>query len=101
MEAVGQLTGGIAHDFNNLLAIIQGNLELLNEELAAHLSWQDLVRRALEALERGATLTQRLLAFARRQPLQPEPTNLNHLVAGMTVVLYKVMLANAYRHITH
>ncbi len=68
MEAVGQLTGGVAHDFNNLLAVILGNAELLSERLGA----EDLqVAAVMRAAERGAELTQRLLAFSRRQPLKP------------------------------
>lgn len=74
MEAVGQLTGGVAHDFNNLLAIIQGNLSLLMHDLdqGRELRAEDLresIAAALQASERGAELTHRLLAFSRRQPL--------------------------------
>lgn len=83
MEAVGQLTGGIAHDFNNLLAVILGNLELLAEALTEP-ALQELVQRALGAVERGATLIRRLLTFSRRQPLQPQPVNLNTLVLGIS-----------------
>ena len=73
MEAVGQLTGGVAHDFNNLLTVVLGNLELLEERLTD--AADRLARRATrsDAAERGAELTERLLAFARRQPLQPRP----------------------------
>ena len=70
MEAVGQLTGGLAHDFNNLLAIIIGNLDLLREIRQDDAVTDELVRDALDAALRGADLTRRLLAFARRQPLQ-------------------------------
>lgn len=87
MEALGHLTGGVAHDFNNLLAIVVGNLELLHEQLAPQPASQDLVRRALAAAERGANLTQRLLAFSRKQPLQAQPTSLNDLVNGMLDLL--------------
>jgi PAS domain S-box-containing protein len=90
IEAVGQLTGGIAHDFNNLLAIVLGNLDLLTEALDRS-ELQDLVQRALEAAERGATLIQRLLAFARRQPLQAQPVELNRLVAGMIDLLRRTL----------
>ena len=72
MEAVGQLTGGLAHDFNNLLAIIIGNLDMLREIRAEDQVTDELVRDALDSALRGADLTRRLLAFARRQPLQPE-----------------------------
>ena len=84
MESVGQLTGGIAHDFNNLLTIILGNLELLDRLIGAT---GERVRRALDAAingaTRAATLTQRLLAYAQRQPLHPHAVDLNALVSGM------------------
>jgi PAS domain S-box-containing protein len=86
MEAVGQLTGGMAHDFNNLLAIILGNLELLAEQLQDP-AMGNLVQEALVAVERGASLTHRLLAFSRRQPLRSKRTDLNQLVAGMSDLL--------------
>src|ERR1700761_8067443 len=89
MEAIGQLTGGVAHDFNNLLTIISGNLEIADRALQ---SWGDTTRERLTRVignaasgaQRAATLTQRLLAFARRQPLDPRPTNVNQLLAGMS-----------------
>jgi PAS domain S-box-containing protein len=85
MEAVGQLTGGIAHDFNNLLAGIGGSLELLEKRLAE--GRPDGVARyigiAQASTRRAAALTQRLLAFSRRQTLDPKPTDVNRLVAGM------------------
>ena len=73
MEAVGQLTGGVAHDFNNLLQAILGNLDILNDKLTGHDDLVRHVRFAIQAGDRAATLTQRLLAFARRQPLAPPP----------------------------
>ena len=85
MEAVGQLTGGIAHDFNNLLAGITGSLELIQARLAQGRTG-DLDRyliAAQGAAKRAAALTHRLLAFTRRQTLDPRPTDLNRLVAGM------------------
>ncbi len=88
MEAIGHLTGGVAHDFNNLLAVVSGNLELLNEALTDKPPLRDLVRRALAAAERGATLTQRLLAYSRQQPLRTQPTDLNKLV-GETLDLLR------------
>lgn len=91
MEAIGHLTGGVAHDFNNLLAIILGNLELLDEQLGDQPSLQDLVRRAFGAAQRGALLTQRLLTFSRRQPLQARPVDLNHLVSGMIDILRRTL----------
>ncbi|CAN5321858.1 response regulator [soil metagenome] len=85
MEAVGQLTGGIAHDFNNLLAGISGNLELLELRLAQGRTTglDRYITVAQEASRRAAALTQRLLAFSRRQTLDPKPTDVNKLVAGM------------------
>jgi signal transduction histidine kinase len=85
MEAVGQLTGGIAHDFNNLLAGVSGSLELLQKRLDQG-RFGDLERcidGAQGASRRAAALTQRLLAFSRRQTLDPKPTDVNRLVAGM------------------
>jgi signal transduction histidine kinase/ActR/RegA family two-component response regulator len=87
MEAIGNLTGGLAHDFNNLLGIIIGNLDLLRGALGVSADAPgdsgELVSEALEAAMRGADLTKRLLAFARRQPLQPEHVEINGLVSGM------------------
>ena len=82
MEAIGQLTGGIAHDFNNLLTVIFGNLELLEIELEDE-QQRYLLAEVQEAAELGADLTARLLAFARRQPLEPKLLDLNDLVDGM------------------
>jgi len=92
MEAVGQLTGGVAHDFNNLLTAILGNIELLEERsLADRPDLARLLRSAKAAAERGAKLTQRLLAFSRRQMLQPRPADLNQLVAGMSDLLHHTL----------
>ena len=93
MEAVGQLTGGIAHDFNNLLTVILGGLEIIGRFLPALSEIPDVgrVRRAQEmarhAAQRAATLTSRLLAFSRRQPLDPRPIDANRLIAGMADML--------------
>ncbi|MEZ0170893.1 ATP-binding protein [Microvirga sp. TS319] len=92
MEAVGQLTGGIAHDFNNLLTIIVGNIELLQRRLPEGSG--RLLRaadHAMEATRRAATLTHRLLAFSRRQPLDPKPIDANKLVAGMSELLRRTL----------
>ncbi|WCP12294.1 Sensor histidine kinase RcsC [Sphingobium sp. AntQ-1] len=93
MEAVGQLTGGIAHDFNNLLAGILGNLELL--ELRISQGRLEALSRHLEtaqgAAKRAAALTQRLLAFSRRQTLDPTPVNINQLVAGLEDLLRRTV----------
>jgi PAS domain S-box-containing protein len=85
MEAVGQLTGGIAHDFNNLLAGISGSLELIAKRMAQGRTADILryVEAAQGASQRAAALTQRLLAFSRRQTLDPRPTDVNRLIAGM------------------
>ncbi|MDZ4361797.1 PAS domain S-box protein [Brevundimonas sp.] len=85
MEAVGQLTGGIAHDFNNLLAGISGSLELLSKRLSeGRLNGMDrYIDAAQGSAHRAASLTQRLLAFSRRQTLDPKPTDTNRLIGGM------------------
>ncbi len=83
METIGQLTGGVAHDFNNLLAAIQGNLELLRKRMPDDPQLQRFIDGALQGTQRGASLTSRLLAFARRQDLRPEPTDLGALLEGM------------------
>jgi signal transduction histidine kinase/ActR/RegA family two-component response regulator len=87
MEAVGQLTSGMAHDFNNLLAAVSGNLQLLQDALHDRADLAPRVQRGLEAAERGATLTQRLLAFSRQQALKPEITDVNCLVLGLLELL--------------
>jgi signal transduction histidine kinase/ActR/RegA family two-component response regulator len=87
MEAVGQLSGGIAHDFNNILTIIIGNLEALLNAFPADGGAGKSLRAALRAAERAAVLTQRLLAFSRRQPLEPKLVDLNKLIGGMSELL--------------
>ncbi|HVT55027.1 MAG TPA: MASE4 domain-containing protein [Xanthobacteraceae bacterium] len=84
MEAIGQLTGGIAHDYNNLLTVILGNTEILAELLRDKPELHSLAQLALEAADRSATLTQRLLAFGRRQALESKPTDVNELLTDMT-----------------
>ncbi|HVL76990.1 MAG TPA: PAS domain S-box protein, partial [Noviherbaspirillum sp.] len=74
MEAIGKLTGGVAHDFNNILQVIAGNLELLKRDVAGSACASQRAQIALSAVDRGAKLASQLLAFARRQPLQPVPT---------------------------
>jgi PAS domain S-box-containing protein len=88
MEAVGQLTGGIAHDFNNLLTIIVNNLDLLTRS-ATDPRDKRLIDSAQRAADRGAKLTQQLLAFSRRQPLQPELNNPNTMIASFEPVLHR------------
>jgi PAS domain S-box-containing protein len=83
METIGQLTGGVAHDFNNLLMAVMGNLDLLRKRLPDDPRLQRLVEGALQGAERGASLTQRLLAFARQQDLRAVPVDLRALIQGM------------------
>ncbi|WAJ27812.1 PAS domain-containing protein [Antarcticirhabdus aurantiaca] len=87
MEAIGQLTGGVAHDFNNLLMAVLGNLDLLRKHLGDDPRAARLIDGALKGAQRGAALTQRLLAFARRQELVVEPRNLSELLGGMRELL--------------
>lgn len=84
MEAIGKLTGGMAHDFNNLLGVIIGSLDLVHPLLDPSDQMHELVGDALEAALRGAELTGRLLAFARRQPLDPQQVQVNELLEAMT-----------------
>ncbi|MXQ13376.1 hybrid sensor histidine kinase/response regulator [Microvirga makkahensis] len=86
MESIGQLTGGIAHDFNNLLAVILGNLDLLRKRITDERA-KRLLEGAIQGAQRGAALTQRLLAFSRRQDLTPQAVDVPRLVAGMTDLL--------------
>jgi PAS domain S-box-containing protein len=93
MEAVGQLTGGLAHDFNNLLAGVIGSLELLSLRLQQNRT-DDLhryIRSALTSATRATALTHRLLAFSRRQTLDPSPTDLNTLIDGMMELLQRTI----------
>lgn len=83
MDAIGHLTGGIAHDFNNLLTVILGNTELIHELVEDNKELSSLAAMTVSAAQRGAELTQRLLAFARRQALEPKLLNLNQLVSEM------------------
>jgi PAS domain S-box-containing protein len=91
MEAVGQLAGGIAHDFNNLLTAISCNVELLLDAIAPSDTRRDDVVQIREAADRAATLTRQLLAFSRRQVLQPRALDLNETVTGMERLLCRVM----------
>ena len=93
MEAVGQLTGGLAHDFNNLLTIISGSLQLISKRLVQgrYFEITRYMDAATTSLERAAALTHRLLAFSRRQTLDPEPTMLNRLIEGMRDILIRTL----------
>jgi PAS domain S-box-containing protein len=90
MEAVGQLTGGIAHDFNNLLMVILGNAEMLAEQLPDPY-FRSVAQMVLEGAERGAQLTQHLLAFGRRQSLNPQRLNLDEVVQGIRRLLERTI----------
>ena len=91
LETLGQLTGGIAHDFNNLLTVIQGSSELLVEQLQGEPAKRSLAEMISAAAERGAELTHRLLAFARRQPLTPQRVEVNSLILGMRDMLGRTL----------
>jgi PAS domain S-box-containing protein len=95
MEIIGQLTGGVAHDFNNLLTIILGNLETLRRQLERPAPDPARLQRAADnavrGAERAAALTQRLLAFSRRQPLEPKALDVNRLVAAMSDLLRRTL----------
>ncbi len=91
MEAVGHLTGGVAHDFNNLLQVIHGNLELLEPLLRDNASGSQKLRNALRGADRAASLTRQLLAFARRQPLEPRVVSLGRLVGEMGEMLGRTL----------
>lgn len=87
MEVVGQITGGLAHDFNNILAVVLGNLELLHSALEENPAARERTASAIEAVRQGRDLTNRLLAFARRQPLTPSAVAVNDLLAGLADLL--------------
>ena len=82
-EAIGRITGGVAHDFNNLLAIVMGNIDLMERTLPPNETTLNCSATMRAAVERGATLTSQLLAFARRQPLMPRPADVRTLVSGL------------------
>lgn len=90
MEAIGQLTGGLAHDFNNLLTVISGNLEMIEDKLADQ-KLVGLLREAQDAAEDGAKLTGQLLAFGRRQPLNPKLVDVGQLVNGFSDLLRRTL----------
>jgi PAS domain S-box-containing protein len=91
MEAVGQLTSGLAHDFNNLLTIIMGNLQIIKTRLKNDSKLYQFAQAAWQGALRGAELTQKMLAYSRKQPLQPKVIDLNQLVAGMTTMLHRTL----------
>jgi PAS domain S-box-containing protein len=89
LDAIGQLTGGVAHDFNNLLMVVMSSLSLVKRRLPDDAKLQQLIDNALNATRRGAALTQRMLAFARRQDLQPSTVQLPALLHGMADLLVR------------
>jgi signal transduction histidine kinase len=91
LDTIGQLTGGVAHDFNNLLMAALGSLELLRKRVASDQRAMQLLDTAVDAAQRGASLTQRLLAFARRQELKPSSVSLRALFDGMTELLQRAI----------
>lgn len=93
LEAVGHLTGGVAHDFNNLLTVILGNAEMM-AELVTDPELEIMAEMTVSAVTRGSELTSRLLAFARRQPLDPRPTDLNQLVEAMRGLIRRTLPEN-------
>lgn len=91
LEAIGQLTGGVAHDFNNLLQVISGNLQLLSRDIAGNVRAEMRVQNALGSVARGSKLASQLLAFARRQPLEPRVVNVGRLIKGMDEMLRRAL----------
>jgi PAS domain S-box-containing protein len=91
MEMIGQLTGGVAHDFNNLLMAVLGNLDVLSRHVGEDPKAKRLIEGAIQGAQRGASLTQRLLAFARRQDLSVMPTDLCELVRGMLSMIERTI----------
>jgi signal transduction histidine kinase/CheY-like chemotaxis protein len=88
MEAIGQLTGGIAHDFNNMLGVMSGSLDIMRRAIKkGDFAIERFIDAAAKATERAATLTHRLLAFGRQQPLAPEPIDANKMIANMSDLL--------------
>jgi signal transduction histidine kinase/DNA-binding response OmpR family regulator len=91
METIGHLTGGIAHDFNNLLQIISANLDLMTGDVQGNPRTSSRLQNAISGVERGSRLTQQLLAFARRQPLNPQAINLGRIIQSMTDLLRRTL----------
>ncbi len=91
MEAIGQLTGGLAHDFNNLLTVVIGNLELLEGKLATDDRGARRLAEAIDAARRGSDLTRQMLAFARKQALEPSEVKINDLIKGISPLLSRTI----------
>jgi PAS domain S-box-containing protein len=94
MEAMGHLTGGVAHDFNNLLQVVGGNLQLLRHDVAGNAQAERRIENALSGVSRGAKLASQLLAFGRRQPLEPKVVNLGRCIRGMDDMLRRTLGAD-------
>jgi signal transduction histidine kinase/CheY-like chemotaxis protein len=94
MEAIGQLTGGLAHDFNNLLTVVIGNLVALKDSHPNDALIENFVEPAMQAANRGAELIRRLLGFARRQPLEPRPVEVNELILDMSKLFRRSLPAS-------
>lgn len=91
MEAIGKLTGGVAHDFNNLLQVVSGNLQLIARDVAGHPRAEERVANAMAGVARGARLAAQLLAFGRRQALDPRVVNIARLLQGMEDLLHRAL----------
>ncbi len=91
MEAIGNLTGGVAHDFNNILQVIKGNLDLLARNVGGDEAAERRVQHAMAGVSRGAKLTSQLLAFGRRQPLEPSALHLGRLLQGLDDMLRRTL----------
>jgi len=91
MEAIGNLTGGVAHDFNNLLQVVGGNLQLLSREVVGNEGAQLRIEKAMAGVARGSHLASQLLAFGRRQPLEPHVVNVGRLIRGMDDLLRRTL----------
>jgi PAS domain S-box-containing protein len=101
LEALGQLTGGVAHDFNNLLTVIIGNGELLYEQMRNNGEYSQLVDQINQASARASQLTTHLLAFARRQALEPHVTDVKKLISGMEGLLRRTLMENFEIELVH
>ncbi len=91
MEAIGNLTGGVAHDFNNLLQVISGNLQLLSRDVGGNERAEKRIENAMAGVARGSKLAAQLLAFGRRQPLEPKVVNVGRLIRGMDDLLRRTL----------
>jgi PAS domain S-box-containing protein len=94
MEALGQLTGGVAHDFNNLLQVISGNLQLLAKDVSGNVRAARRIDNALAGVQRGSKLASQLLAFGRRQPLEPKVINIGRFLVAMEELLRRTLSDN-------